>query len=198
MNSKIRIEKKIPWLFLEENPPVYPVQRLVVKFARSIRQQLWSVPVVACTKKNAIQLILYGTRGHLTLLWPVYLWKQPAPGDRTTPTVKGGKLHAREFLHHEYGLNFCKVNYSLVRKSLTREHYLHVYLPSRELSIRRLPFRVQRNEILSKKLCLPTEILNPNQMKTKKSTDQLVNHYHLTSCKRTQNLFWNLMSCVDL
>lgn len=52
LNSKIRIEKKIPWLFLEENPPVYPVQRLVVKFARSIRQQLWSVPVVACTKKK--------------------------------------------------------------------------------------------------------------------------------------------------
>lgn len=106
-----------------------------------------------------------------------------------TPTVKDGKLHAREFLHHEYGLNFRKVNYSLVRKSLTSEYYLHVYLPSRELSIRRPPFRVQRNEILSKKLCLPTEILNPNQMKTKKSTDQLVNHYHLTSCKRTQNLF---------
>ena len=95
------------------------------------------------------------------MLSPVYRWKQPAPGDRTTPTVKGVKLHARKFLLHEYGLNFCKVNYSQVRKSLTREHYLHVYLPSRELSIRRLPFRVQRNEILSKKLCLPTEILNP-------------------------------------
>ena len=44
---------------------------------------------------------------------------------------------------------------------------MHVYLPSRELSIRRLPFRVQRNEIPSKKLCLPTEILNPNQLQTK-------------------------------
>ena len=58
-----------------------------------------------------------------------------------------------------------------MRKS--REHCLHVYLPSRELSIRRLPFRVQRNEIPSKKLCLPTEILNPNQLQTKNKNKKI-------------------------